>query len=98
MPPWIAERSSTSRWPPRRARRRLATDVHPRVAARGAVPIRYRPVLHRASDGRGQVRTRPVTISMNEQTMVRRGLVPYGPSGAAVEALARVMAADLRDT
>jgi NAD(P)-dependent dehydrogenase (short-subunit alcohol dehydrogenase family) len=41
---------------------------------------------------------RVVTISMNEQTMVRRGFIPYGPSGAAVEALARVMAADLRDT
>jgi NAD(P)-dependent dehydrogenase (short-subunit alcohol dehydrogenase family) len=45
-------------------------------------------------DGAGRV----VTISMNEQTMVRRGFVPYGPSGAAVEALARVMAADLRNT
>jgi gluconate 5-dehydrogenase len=32
---------------------------------------------------------------MNEQTMTRAGFVPYGPSGAAVEALARVMAADL---
>jgi gluconate 5-dehydrogenase len=32
---------------------------------------------------------------MNEQTMVRRGFVPYGPAGAAVEALSRVMAADL---
>src|SRR5580704_10767902 len=41
---------------------------------------------------------RVVSISMNEQTMVRRGFVPYGPSGAAVEALAHVMAADLRDT
>ena len=41
---------------------------------------------------------RVVTISMSEQTMVRRGFVPYGPSGAAVEALARVMAADLADT
>jgi gluconate 5-dehydrogenase len=41
---------------------------------------------------------RIVTISMNETTMVRQGFVPYGPSGAAVEALARVMAADLRDT
>jgi NAD(P)-dependent dehydrogenase (short-subunit alcohol dehydrogenase family) len=39
-----------------------------------------------------------VTISMNEQTMVRRGFAPYGPSGAAVEALARVMAADLAET
>ena len=41
---------------------------------------------------------RLVTISMNEQTMVRRGFAPYGPSGAAVEALARVMAAALTDT
>ena len=41
---------------------------------------------------------RVVTISMNQQTMVRRGFAPYGPSGAAVEALARVMAADLAPT
>jgi NAD(P)-dependent dehydrogenase (short-subunit alcohol dehydrogenase family) len=41
---------------------------------------------------------RLVTVSMSEQTMTRRGFVPYGPSGAAVEALARVMAADLADT
>jgi NAD(P)-dependent dehydrogenase (short-subunit alcohol dehydrogenase family) len=45
-------------------------------------------------DGRGRV----VTISMSETTMTRRGFVPYGPSGAAVEALARVMAADLAGT
>jgi gluconate 5-dehydrogenase len=38
---------------------------------------------------------RIITISMSEQTMTRRGFVPYGPAGAAVEALARVMAADL---
>ncbi len=44
--------------------------------------------------GRGRL----VTISMNESTMVRRGFTPYGPSGAAVEALARVMAADLTGT
>jgi gluconate 5-dehydrogenase len=30
--------------------------------------------------------------------MTRRGFVPYGPSGAAVEALAQVMAADLDGT
>jgi NAD(P)-dependent dehydrogenase (short-subunit alcohol dehydrogenase family) len=41
---------------------------------------------------------RIVVISMNEQTMTRRGFVPYGPSGAGVEALARVMAADLAGT
>jgi NAD(P)-dependent dehydrogenase (short-subunit alcohol dehydrogenase family) len=44
--------------------------------------------------GRGRV----IAISMNQETMVRRGFVPYGPSGAGVEALARVMAADLGDT
>jgi NAD(P)-dependent dehydrogenase (short-subunit alcohol dehydrogenase family) len=41
---------------------------------------------------------RIITISMNQQTMVRRGFVPYGPAGAAVEALARVIAADLVGT
>ena len=30
--------------------------------------------------------------------MVRRGFVPYGPSGAAVETFARVMASDLVGT
>jgi NAD(P)-dependent dehydrogenase (short-subunit alcohol dehydrogenase family) len=50
------------------------------------------PVMLEAGAGR------IVNISMNEQTMVRRGFVPYGPAGAAVEALSRVMAADLRDT
>jgi gluconate 5-dehydrogenase len=46
------------------------------------------------SAGAGRV----ATISMSERTMTRRGFIPYGPSGAAVEALARVMAADLADT
>jgi NAD(P)-dependent dehydrogenase (short-subunit alcohol dehydrogenase family) len=41
---------------------------------------------------------RVVTISMSEPTMTRKGFVPYGPSGAAVEALGRVMAADLAAT
>lgn len=50
------------------------------------------PRMLRAGGGR------VVTISMSEQTMTRRGFVPYGPSGAAVEALARVMAADLAGT
>jgi gluconate 5-dehydrogenase len=47
------------------------------------------PLMLRAGGGR------VVNISMNEQTMTRRGFVPYGPSGAGVEALSRVMAADL---
>jgi gluconate 5-dehydrogenase len=41
---------------------------------------------------------RVVNISMNHSTMVRRGFVPYGPAGAGVEALSRVMAADLADS
>jgi NAD(P)-dependent dehydrogenase (short-subunit alcohol dehydrogenase family) len=41
---------------------------------------------------------RIVNVSMNEQTMIRRGFVPYGPAGAGVEALSRVMAADLAGT
>ena len=57
------------------------------LAAREVVPRMLRR-------GSGRV----VVISMNEATMTRRGFAPYGPSGAAVEALARVMAADLADT
>jgi NAD(P)-dependent dehydrogenase (short-subunit alcohol dehydrogenase family) len=41
---------------------------------------------------------RIVNISMNTQTMTRGGFVPYGPAGAGVEALSRVMAADLAGT
>ena len=54
------------------------------LMAREVVPLML-------ADGGGRI----VNISMNEQTMVRRGFVPYGPSGAGVEALSRVMAADL---
>jgi NAD(P)-dependent dehydrogenase (short-subunit alcohol dehydrogenase family) len=54
------------------------------LMARAVVPLMLR-------DGGGRV----INISMNEQTMVRRGFVPYGPAGAGVEALSRVMAADL---
>jgi gluconate 5-dehydrogenase len=50
------------------------------------------PRMLRAGGGR------VVTISMSERTMTRRGFAPYGPSGAAVEALGRVMAADLAGT
>jgi NAD(P)-dependent dehydrogenase (short-subunit alcohol dehydrogenase family) len=41
---------------------------------------------------------RVVNISMNEGTMTNRGFVPYGPSGAAVEALSRIMAVELADS
>jgi NAD(P)-dependent dehydrogenase (short-subunit alcohol dehydrogenase family) len=62
--------------------------------ATGAFLVARAVVPKMLAAGSGRV----VTISMSEQTMVRRGFTPYGPSGAAVEALARVMAADLQDT
>jgi len=37
-----------------------------------------------------------VNISMNHETMRRRGFVPYGPSRAGAESLSRIMAEDLR--
>src|SRR2546421_716429 len=37
-----------------------------------------------------------VNISMNHETMRRRGFVPYGPSRASAESLALIMAEDLR--
>jgi NAD(P)-dependent dehydrogenase (short-subunit alcohol dehydrogenase family) len=40
---------------------------------------------------------RIVNISLNEETMIRKGFAPYGPSRAGSEALSRVMAADLRE-
>jgi NAD(P)-dependent dehydrogenase (short-subunit alcohol dehydrogenase family) len=62
--------------------------------ATGSFLVARAVVPRMVANGSGRV----VTISMNEETMVRRGFVPYGPAGAAVEALARVMAADLADT
>jgi NAD(P)-dependent dehydrogenase (short-subunit alcohol dehydrogenase family) len=62
--------------------------------ATGSFLVARAVVPRMLADGAGRI----VTISMNEQTMVRRGFVPYGPAGAAVEALARVIAADLDET
>jgi NAD(P)-dependent dehydrogenase (short-subunit alcohol dehydrogenase family) len=62
--------------------------------ATGTFLVAREVVPRMLSAGGGRV----VTISMSEQTMTRRGFIPYGPSGAAVEALGRVMAADLADT
>jgi len=39
---------------------------------------------------------RIVNITMNIETMQRRGFVPYGPARAGAEALSRIMAEDLR--
>lgn len=44
--------------------------------------------------GHGQV----INISTSDQTMVRKGYAPYGPSKAALEAASRIWAADLDGT
>jgi NAD(P)-dependent dehydrogenase (short-subunit alcohol dehydrogenase family) len=62
--------------------------------ATGSFLVARAVVPHMLNAGTGRI----VTISMNHSTMQRRGFVPYGPSGAAVEALGRVIAADLADT
>jgi NAD(P)-dependent dehydrogenase (short-subunit alcohol dehydrogenase family) len=62
--------------------------------ATGSFLVARAVVGHMLSAGAGRI----VTVSMNHSTMQRRGFVPYGPSGAAVEALGRVIAADLADT
>ncbi|WP_255295255.1 SDR family NAD(P)-dependent oxidoreductase [Bacillus sp. AFS037270] len=41
--------------------------------------------------GRGKI----INISMNYETMKRKGFVPYGPSRAATESLSYIMAEDL---
>ena len=43
------------------------------------------------SQGRGKI----VIISMNHETMKRKGFIPYGPSRAGAESLAYIMAEDL---
>jgi gluconate 5-dehydrogenase len=57
------------------------------LAARAVVP-------RMLAAGGGRI----VNVSMNAETMVRAGFVPYGPSRAGAEALSRIMAADLAGT
>lgn len=52
----------------------------------------FAPVMLAAGSGR------IVNISMSTSTMTRPGYVPYGPAGAGVEALSRIMAAELADS
>jgi NAD(P)-dependent dehydrogenase (short-subunit alcohol dehydrogenase family) len=42
--------------------------------------------------GQGRI----INISVNEDTMKRRGVVPYGPSRAGAESLSRIMAQDVK--
>jgi NAD(P)-dependent dehydrogenase (short-subunit alcohol dehydrogenase family) len=49
---------------------------------------------HMLAAGRGSI----VNVTINEQTMVRRGFSPYGPSKAALEAMTEVWAQELDGT
>jgi len=51
-------------------------------------------VPHMLSARRGSI----VNVTINHETMVRRGFSPYGPSKAALEAMTRVWAAELEGT
>jgi gluconate 5-dehydrogenase len=48
-------------------------------------------VPHFLQSGGGRI----INISMNHETMRRRGFIPYGPSRAATESLSHIMAQDL---
>ncbi|WNS78005.1 SDR family oxidoreductase [Domibacillus sp. DTU_2020_1001157_1_SI_ALB_TIR_016] len=56
------------------------------LTSRGFAPLM-------AERGRGKI----INISMNYETMKRKGFVPYGPSRAATESMSYIMAEDLRD-
>ncbi|MGD0610460.1 MAG: SDR family oxidoreductase [Anaerolineales bacterium] len=55
------------------------------LVSRGFAPLMVK-------QGRGRI----INISMNYETMKRRGFIPYGPSRAAVESLSIIMAEDLK--
>ncbi|MEE2860058.1 MAG: SDR family NAD(P)-dependent oxidoreductase [Paracoccus sp. (in: a-proteobacteria)] len=66
----------------------IASNVNgPFNMARAAVP-------GMVARGRGKV----INISTSDQTMVRKGYAPYGPSKAALEAASRIWAQDLAGT
>lgn len=66
----------------------LATNVSgPFNMARAVAPSMV-------SRGQGKI----INISTSDQTMVRKGYAPYGPSKAALEAASRIWAQDLADT
>ncbi|MGX9134940.1 SDR family NAD(P)-dependent oxidoreductase [Rummeliibacillus sp. JY-2-4R] len=55
------------------------------LVSRGFVPFMV-------EQGKGKI----INISMNYETMKRKGFVPYGPSRAATESLSYIMAEDLK--
>ncbi|HEY1507353.1 MAG TPA: SDR family oxidoreductase [Solirubrobacteraceae bacterium] len=51
-------------------------------------------VPHMLAAGRGSI----INVTINHETMVRRGFSPYGPSKAALEAMTKVWEAELEGT
>ena len=51
-------------------------------------------IPHMRAAGRGSI----INVTINRQTMVRRGFSPYGPSKAALEAMTEVWAQELEGT
>jgi 3-oxoacyl-[acyl-carrier protein] reductase len=51
-------------------------------------------VPHMLAAGRGSI----INVTINHQTMVRRGFSPYGPSKAALEAMSQVWSQELEGT
>jgi NAD(P)-dependent dehydrogenase (short-subunit alcohol dehydrogenase family) len=56
------------------------------LVARGFAPLMV-------EQGKGRI----INISMNHETMRRKGFVPYGPSRAATESLSYIMSEDLKE-
>ncbi len=51
-------------------------------------------IPHMLRNGSGRV----INISINQQTMIRRGFTPYGPSKAALESMSIIWAQELENT
>lgn len=56
------------------------------LVSRAFIPIMVR-------NGKGKV----VNVSTSTSTMVRKGMIPYGPSRAAAETMSQILSEDLRD-
>ena len=56
------------------------------LVSRGFAPLMI-------EQGKGRI----INISMNHETMRRKGFIPYGPSRAATESLSHIMAEDLKE-
>lgn len=56
------------------------------LVSRGFAPLMI-------EQGKGRI----INISMNHETMKRKGFIPYGPSRAATESLSYIMAEDLKE-